>query len=398
MSSKLALIGGTVYASPNERLDDATVLVSDGKIAAVGKRGVVPIRAGVNEIDCSGCSVMAGFWNSHVHFFERKWSDAATLPAAELESQLHDMIVRFGFTSVFDLSSEWKNTRALRGRIESREVAGPAIRCTGEGLVSPGALPPDHVYASMGVMKTPMPEVEGVENARAAARRLLESGVDGIKLFLIAGPPPGAVFSQEMIRAVVDAAHECGKPVFAHPTSGADVFSAIRAEVDVIAHTTPHSGDWDKTIVEEAAARGTALTPTLSLWKYFARHDRRSAQDRITQTAVDQLRAWIDGGAEVLFGTDLGAAEYDPAEEYALMQRAGMSFSAILTSLTTAPAKRFGATERSGRILDGLVADITVVRGDPDADIRALSHTTTVVRAGRVIFPRVLQATAASPT
>jgi imidazolonepropionase-like amidohydrolase len=347
---------------------------------------------------CTGCTVMAGFWNSHVHFFERKWSDAGALPAREAEAQLEDAITRFGFTSVFDLSSQWKNTRALRDRIESGEVAGPAIRSTGEGLVSPGALPPEHVYGMMGTLKTPMPEVDSTEAAVAAARRLLKQGVDGVKLFLKAGPPPGTAFSLDLIRAVVDVAHEAGKPVFVHPTNGADALNAILAGVDVIAHTTPHSGDWDDRLVAEAAAHGTALTPTLSLWKYFARHDRHSIQQRIVGTAVAQLRAWIEAGAEVLFGTDLGAAEYDPSEEYALMASAGMEFAAVLSALTASPVKQFEGSKQGGQITEGAVADLAIVRGDPASNMAALSDVMFALRRGRVIFPRVLQVSAAIPT
>ena len=71
---------------------------------------------------------------------DRDWAlvggtNAAAIPASELGRQLQDMFTRYGFTSVFDLSSLWENTRQLRGRVESAEVPGPRICSTGEGLV-----------------------------------------------------------------------------------------------------------------------------------------------------------------------------------------------------------------------------------------------------------------------
>src|SRR5215831_3999862 len=54
----------------------------------------------------------------------------------QLGRQLEDMSTRYGFTSVFDLSSLWENTRIVRDRVESGEVPGPRIRSTGEGLIS----------------------------------------------------------------------------------------------------------------------------------------------------------------------------------------------------------------------------------------------------------------------
>ena len=68
-SSDLVLTGGTVYSSPEAKpVRDAVVVVHDGKIAAVGKRGEVRIPGGATVLDCSGKVIVAGFWNSHVHF------------------------------------------------------------------------------------------------------------------------------------------------------------------------------------------------------------------------------------------------------------------------------------------------------------------------------------------
>ena len=112
-----ALLNATIYVSPTEEpIRGGTILVDGGRIAAVGKVAVPP---NIETIDCSGCTITAGFCNSHVHFFERKWADAGNIPAPELTRQLQDTFTRFGFTSVFDLSSMCQNTRRIRDRIES---------------------------------------------------------------------------------------------------------------------------------------------------------------------------------------------------------------------------------------------------------------------------------------
>ena len=156
----LALVGGTVYVSPTEHpIRDGVVLIRAGKIDTVGSRPQVQIPRSAQIIDCSGLTITAGFWNSHVHFFERKWANVATIPAPELTRQLQEMLARYGFTSVFDLGSMWENTRRLRDRIESGEVTGPRIRSTGEALVPPGALPSEQVLNLMGTIKFPAPEI-----------------------------------------------------------------------------------------------------------------------------------------------------------------------------------------------------------------------------------------------
>jgi imidazolonepropionase-like amidohydrolase len=381
----LALVRGTIYVSPTEEpIRDGVVLIQGGKILAVGGRAHLQVPQAVQVLDCSGLTITPGFWNSHVHFFERRWANAAAIPAPELSRQLQDMLTRYGFTSVFDIGSMWENTRQLRSRIESGEVPGPRILSTGEALVPPGALPSDTVVNMMGLMKFPAPEIADATQATAASHKLLDEGADGIKLF--ASSPRGAPLPEGAMQAAVSEAHRLGKPVFVHPNSGADVLAAVRAGVDIVAHTTPHSGPWDETILAAMKDRRVALIPTLTVWKYYMRHDRISAQEQIANTEVGQLRAWVASGGTVLFGNDLGAVEYDPTEEYTLMTEAGMSFRQILASLTTAPAERFGDSKQLGRIAPGLQADLVVLKEDPSANIRALTAVQYTLRAGKIIY------------
>lgn len=380
----LALVGATIHPGPIEApIRDGVVVIRGGTIAAVGRRPLVSIPPAAPTLDCSGLTITAGFWNSHVHFFERKWSDAAAIPASELGRQLRETFIRYGFTSVFDLGSMGENTRQIRRRIERGEVAGPAIRSTGEALIPPGALPPAPVLRVMGLMPFPAPEVTDAPGAVAAARELLDAGVDAVKVF---ASSPSSRLPEETLRAAVDEAHRSGKPVFVHPNSGDDVRTAVDAGVDVVAHTTPRSGPWDEALLTLMKERGVALTPTLTLWRHFLRHDRPSMQDEVVDTAVGQLRAWMAVGGAVLFGTDLGAVDPDPGGEYALMARAGMSFREVLASLTTAPAERFGESSRRGRVAAGLQADLALLADDPARDIRALASVRYTLRAGNVVW------------
>ena len=58
----LALIHATVWTSPEAPpLADATVLVRDGRIQAVGREVKAPSGAWV--VDCQGRPLLAGFWN-----------------------------------------------------------------------------------------------------------------------------------------------------------------------------------------------------------------------------------------------------------------------------------------------------------------------------------------------
>jgi imidazolonepropionase-like amidohydrolase len=132
------------------------------------------------------------------------------------------------------------------------------------------------------------------------------------------------------------------------------------------------------------------LIPTLKLWTFEL--SRRGADastiGRFEGVAIAQLRSYQEQGGEILFGTDVGyMTEYDPTDEYVYMQRAGMSFRQILAALTTNPAGRFKLSSRiSGRLEAGREADIVVLDGDPERDIRALARVRRVLRQGREIF------------
>ena len=70
----LALVGGKLYPSPDATpISEAVVLASNGIITAIGSRSEVQVPADARVIDCTGKNVVAGFWNSHVHFTEGQW-------------------------------------------------------------------------------------------------------------------------------------------------------------------------------------------------------------------------------------------------------------------------------------------------------------------------------------
>src|ERR1700678_1032055 len=78
-SQNLAILDAKVYASPDAPPSDGTsILLRDGKIAAIGKHIFIP--PGTPRLPCQGSIVFAGFLNCHVHFMEPKWVDTAHLP------------------------------------------------------------------------------------------------------------------------------------------------------------------------------------------------------------------------------------------------------------------------------------------------------------------------------
>src|SRR3546814_10499718 len=61
--------------------------------------------------------------------------------SSDLQSQLQEMLVRYGFTSVVDTGSDPRDTGPLRARIESGEIAGPRILTAMSPLYPPDGVP-----------------------------------------------------------------------------------------------------------------------------------------------------------------------------------------------------------------------------------------------------------------
>lgn len=381
---RLALVGGTVWTSPTEPpLRDGVVVIAGEHIAAVGRRGEVRIPEDAAVIDCAGTTVTAGFWNSHVHFTEPRWLDASARPAEQLEQNLQRMLTRHGFVRVVDTGSWLENTIALRHRIEEGGVPGPAILTTGLPFVPENGTP---MYSPI-----PLPELANALRARREVQERIESGADAIKLFTGTVQPHGKVplMRLDVVKAAVAEAHARGKLVLAHPTNQRGVELAVEGGVDVLLHTAPKGGPWPPELIQAMQRAQVALVPTLMLWEHELRKEDASPDFTavFVETAVGQLKAYAEAGGTVLFGTDVGYMDEDePGHEYELMVRAGMDFRQILASLTTAPAAKFGVAGRTGRVAEGLDADLVVLDGDPTVFLGALDHVRYAMRAGKFVY------------
>ena len=254
-AQNLALVGGSVYKSPDAApLADAVVLTSNGVITAIGSRSEVQIPRDARVIDCAGKTVVAGFWNSHVHFTQAVWTNAATAPAAPMEQHMQDMLTKWGFTTVWDLGSDPRDSLPLRARVNSGEIAGPNILLAGN-MYPKGGHP---VYLPAEIQ---LPEVATPDEAAQLARGYAAMGMEGIKLFVGAfmGDKPTVNMDPAIAKAAVDVAHAQGKPVFAHPQNRVGVDVVIAAGVNVLAHTVPREPGYTPEELAAFKSQGTAL-------------------------------------------------------------------------------------------------------------------------------------------
>src|SRR5690606_15292962 len=122
-------------------------------------------------IDCTGQTIVAGFWNSHVHI------------GLNNARNLEVMLTQYGFTSVVDTGSTLDDTLEVRRAIESGAMVGPRILTDGEPLYPEDGVP-YYVSGPEGLVRD-LPQPRTPEEAAGIVIQHIDEGADLIKLFAV---------------------------------------------------------------------------------------------------------------------------------------------------------------------------------------------------------------------
>jgi imidazolonepropionase-like amidohydrolase len=381
----LAIEHARIYVSPAEPpIEDGTVLVKDGLIAAVGAGVLVPVDATI--VPCDRCVVMAGFWNAHVHFTEPKWSMAEWKPAAALNTGLADMFLSRGFTTVVDVGSNLSDTLPIRRRIESGELSGPYIYTAGGPLYPPRGVPfylkdsiPKWIQWMMAQPDTP-------EEARRDVRDNLRRGADVTKLFTGSWVARGRVkpMPLDIAKAAVETSHLNGRLVFAHPSNLAGTKVAIDSGVDVLAHAADETEGVDEALLASAVKKNLAMTPTLKMFATTV-----TTKPEYLDPIYAEVRQFHKLGGTLIFGTDVGyMTDYSTEGEFEGLGKCELTAGDVLAMLTTNAATKMGVGDRKGTVTPGKLADLTILAADPRDDLKNFAMVQAVVRSGKVVWSR----------
>jgi imidazolonepropionase-like amidohydrolase len=359
----LALVNGRLIdgtgAAP---MDNAVVLIQDGRLMEVGVVGEVAIPQKARQVDLQGATILPGFINAHVH------------GAYDLEKLA--TWAQAGVTSVRDMHTiKVPPDYALRDRA-NRDAKYARLVAVGNFITAPDGYP-IQPWGSRAV------EVEGAGEAREAVVKMLEGGADLIKIAVESGQDFGQVIpslSDEEIAAIMAAAHEENTRVSAHVLVTKDLEQAVKGGVDDIAHMVTDGLPAD--LVQKIVQRGIFWEPTLELWKNvgFGRE----------KLAIANLAKFVAAGGKVALGTDFEGYNKPfqigmPILEMEMMQQAGMTPMDIIVAGTRNAAVVCNLEKELGTVEVGKIADLLVVRADPLLDIHALADPAWVIHNGEII-------------
>jgi imidazolonepropionase-like amidohydrolase len=197
------------------------------------------------------------------------------------------------------------------------------------------------------------------------------------------------LWSDDVLKAAIDAAHANGARVTAHVFSEDALAGLINAGIDCIEHGTGLTDDTVDLMVEH----GTALVPTLinvenfpgiadAAVKYpaYQRHMRD-----LYRTCYPRTGAAREAGVPIYAGTDAGStvAHGRIADEIEALTRIGMSPTEALGAASWAARQWLGRPS----LEHGAPADLVCYSDDPRRGADVINHPDVVILRGRAFSP-----------
>lgn len=409
----LAIVGGQVVdGSGAAPIPDGVVIVSGGRIQAVGSEKAVTVPAGARIVHAGGMTVMPGLIDMHVHLGLIGHTDEEHFVRQHLARMEKEIIpagarqyLMNGVTTVRDVGSPMDIVK-VRDRIARGELAGARLFVSGLMLQR----------RMRDILLGWSQRVDGVEDARAKVRALAAAGVDWIKVH----DPPN--FSDEELKAVMEEAAKAGKPVAGHGyASDAEMLRAVRFRFKTLEHpglgnlyryspeATQRVIDSDSCIVPTSArrtifeeterfpARLNDFVASQTLPADLYRSLRDSLADHLHLPNADRERRWaknlrakvepfVKAGACIVAGTDSGEPEliHGSSTWYELKNFVGFGMTPLeaITAATSRPGNLLAPD--IGQLRPGFRADVILVKGDVTRNIGLLANVAHVIKDGVV--------------
>jgi imidazolonepropionase-like amidohydrolase len=398
-SSVTAIVGGRLIDGTGKpAIENAVVILKDGKIAAAGPASSTPVPEGAQVVDAHGKSVLPGLWEMHAHFEQVEWGP---------------IYLATGVTTARDVGNEREFIVAARDAIAAGKGVGPR-------LVMAGVVDGSGPFA-LGLIRVDTPE-----QAREQVQKYKAAGFQQIKIYSSVKP--------EILKVVTAEAHRLGMTVTGHIPFGMNAIQGIEDGMDQINHVeylTPlledpksHTIDPDvpnvKKVIKLLLDHHIVLDDTLALMEVILHpldHPISGFEPGILKVApelkealetmgtpppkaeqsaatframVATVRVLHQAGVPIVAGTDQTVPGFSLDREIELHVEAGFTPMEAIQSASLVPARAMGMEKDSGTIEVGKRADVILVDGNPLENISDIRKVSTVFANGRMFEPAKL--------
>ena len=384
---------------------EMSIVIEGSKIQAI-ETGYITPDSEDEFIDLSGYTVLPGLMDMHVHlsseYSKNSYQERINLNAGDYAIRAvsnAEKTLMAGFTSVRNLGDSGGVSISLRNAIKKEIVIGPRIFSSGTTIASSGGHGDSTNSLNQSLTSDPGPAegiVNSVNDASKAVRFRYKEGADLIKITATGGVLSNAKNSQnpqlteEEITQIVNMAKDYGFKVAAHAHGSEGIKRAVRAGVHSIEHGTLMDDEGMRLMRE----KGTYYVPTIiaGLWVAEKAQDPDFFPELVRPKAAEigpQIKGTFgkayQAGVKIAYGTDTGVSAHgNNATEFKHMVEAGMPPMKAIQSATIEAAKLLGEYDQLGSLVEGKVADIIAVNGNPIEDITTLEEVDFVMKSGKI--------------
>lgn len=373
-----AITGGTVYTLGKAgKLEDATVLIKDGRIAAVGNDVAIP--SGAQRIDARGKIVTPGIFDPESQFGLVEVSQVRSTRDASQDTH---------FSAAFNVAAA----------INPRSVLIPVNRIAGvtRAMVSPAGAGDDHVISGQGVIidlgsnedfvhRNPaaMFAVLGEAGARQAggsramALLKLREALEGAEDYAFhRGAFDGNrrhdnALSRSDLEALLPVVRG-DLPLVVRVNRASDIEAALRLARDADIKLIVVGGAEAWMVADDLAAAHVPvlLNPLQDLPAHF----------ESLGTTLHNAARLEKAGVLIAFATGDTHNARNVTQAAGNAVAYGLPWLAALKALMLNPAKIYGVADRLGTLEAGKIADVVVWDGDP---LEVMTYADEVFIAGR---------------
>ena len=345
------------------------------------------------KIDGEGKTLMPGLIDCHVHLGYGGLSPDT--PEVEqgmaIAMQMREFL-KYGITTVRSMGTKDDCDIKMRNLIASGYLTGPRIIASGQGMCITGG----HGWPMNYECDTP-------DEAKKAARKAIYAGADILKMFATGGmatkgsSPNAPQMSEEQMRAVCREADRTGLLTGAHCTGIEGAQRAIRAGVRSIEHIP-----MDEETARMMKEHGCYYCPTI-VTRYNIIHSTEPEYEHMRKKASPQdlekkkaaIGLCLKYGIPICASTDsMGSLKNDGltkmgeslVTELNIYHEYGLTNLQAIQSATSTAAEMLRLDQVTGRMKEGLQADLILVDGKPDEDLNALRNISMTVRGGTVLY------------